>query len=78
MDSVPRVRRYTPYIFTDAELLALFQKSDNQRGSKEPFVTGHHRYCIPPDLFLWIAPQRGREIRRNDIDTDNRTLYTGK
>ena len=33
MNSVPHIRRYTPYIFTDAELLALFQKSDNQKGN---------------------------------------------
>lgn len=75
MDSVPRVRRYTPYIFTDAELLALFQKSDNQKGDP--------RNPLSPDIiatvyrliyFCGLRPNEGREIRRNDIDTDNRTL----
>ena len=76
MDSVPRVRRYTPYIFTDAELLALFQKSDNQKGDP--------RNPLSPDIiatvyrliyFCGLRPNEGREIRRNDIDTDNRTLF---
>ena len=79
MDSVPRVRRYTPYIFTDAELLALFQKSDNQKADP--------RNPLSPDIiatvyrliyFCGLRPNEGREIRRNDIDTDNRYSESGK
>jgi len=79
MDAVPSVRRYTPYIFSDVELEALFRASDHQRGDP----------CNPlsPDIiaviyrliyFCGLRPNEGRELRRKDFHTENGVLLIRK
>lgn len=78
-DTVPRSHRYTPYIFSDTELRMLFQKSDHQRGDPgNPLSPDIISVIYRLIYFCGLRPNEGREILRNDIDTDRGTLLIRK
>lgn len=79
MDSVPAIHRYTPYLFTDAELQAVFQKSDAQEQDVEnPLYKDIIAVIFRLIYFCGLRPNEGRELYRKDIDTEIGTLLIRK
>lgn len=79
MDLVPSVHRYTPYLFTDAELHAVFQKSDAQeQASRNPLYKDIIAVIFRLIYFCGLRPNEGRELYRGDIDTEKGTLLIRK
>ncbi len=75
----PIVHRYTPYIFSDKELLDLFQQADKEKyTSKDP-----GRNLIIPVIyrliyFCGLRPNEGRELLKKDVNLKNGTLFIRK
>jgi len=66
---LPRQEVRTPYIFTDKELLSVFDECDRL----EPDCRTPHRHLILPVLlrlifFCGLRPNEGRELQSGDID----------
>jgi len=66
---LPRPKIRTPYIFTDKELLEIFDECDKLT----PNQSSPHRHLILPVLlrlifFCGLRPNEGRELRSCDID----------
>ena len=79
MDSVPSIHRYTPYLFTDAELQAVFRKSDVQEQvSGNPLYKDIIAVIFRLIYFCGLRPNEGRELYRKDIDTEKCTLLIRK
>ena len=79
MDSIPSIHRYTPYLFTDAELQAVFQSSDVQESaSRNPLYKDIIAVIYRLIYFCGLRPNEGRELYRKDIDTDRCTLLIRK
>ena len=56
--------------------LTLFQQSYNQNGDpRNPLAPNIIATVYRLIYFCGLRPNEGREIRRNDIDTDNRTIF---
>lgn len=75
LDFLPKITRYMPYIFTDEELIDLFNASD----CVAPTPNSPHREIIIPVIFRVIyfcglRPNEGREILRRDVDLDEGTI----
>ena len=75
LDFLPKVTRYMPYIFTDEELIDLFNASD----CVDPMPNSPRREIVIPVIFRLIyfcglRPNEGREILREDIDLEEGTL----
>jgi integrase len=76
---LPRATARTPYIFTDKELLSIFDECDRLTSiPKSP-----HRHLILPVLlrlifFCGLRPNEGREIRSCDIDFDKGIILIRK
>lgn len=78
-DYTARAKRYTPYIFSDSELIALFQASDHIKIiSQSP----NRELIIPVMLkliyFCGLRPNEGREILKEDIFLDEGTILIRK
>lgn len=70
---------FTPYIFTDEELIAIFTEADRLKRNKNT----PNRHIIVPALlrmiyFCGLRPNEGREIKKSDVDLDNGTLFIRK
>lgn len=68
---LPRATTRTPYIFTDKELLNIFEACDKLT----PVQCSPHRHLILPVLlrlifFCGLRPNEGRELQSRDIDFD--------
>jgi len=75
LDFIPKSTRYTPYIFTDKELVNFFNASDRVA----PTARSLNREIIIPVIFRLIyfcglRPNEGREILRDDVDLDEGTI----
>jgi integrase len=75
LDFIPKNTRYTPYIFTDKELVDFFSASD----CVAPTKNSPNREIIIPVIFRLIyfcglRPNEGREILRKDVDLDDGTI----
>lgn len=78
-DFLPHQVRYTPYIFSDDELLKLFDQADRAK---------HNKYCPEQHLiipviyrliyFCGLRPNEGRELLTKDEDLNNGTLFIRK
>lgn len=70
---------FTPYIFTDEELSAIFTEADClKRNNNSPY-----RHIVVPVLlrliyFCGLRPNEGREIKKSDVDLDCGTLFIRK
>ena len=78
-DYTARAKRYTPYIFSDSELIALFQASDHIKiNSQSP----NRELIIPVMLkliyFCGLRPNEGREILKEDIFLNEGTILIRK
>ena len=76
---LPRAETRTPYIFTDNELLRIFDECD----SLKPDQSSPHRHLILPVLlrlifFCGLRPNEGRELQSCDIDFDKGILLIRK
>ena len=76
---LPRAQIRTPYIFTDRELLNIFNECDNLA----PERSSPHRHLILPVLlrlifFCGLRPNEGRELRSSDIDFENGIMLIRK
>ena len=75
-DFLPRVERYTPYIFTDDELIAIFNLADsrlknNPSGQKELIISVIFKLIY----FCGLRPNEGRELLISDVDISRGTLF---
>ena len=79
MDSIPSTHRYTPYIFSDAELQTVFQMSDSiESTSRNPLNKDIIAVIFRLIYFCGLRPNEGRELYREDIDTENGMLLIRK
>lgn len=70
---------FTPYIFSDEELCAIFLESDNMN----PNRNSPYRHLIVPVLlhmiyFCGLRPNEGREIRKKDVALKEGVLFIHK
>jgi integrase len=75
----PKVVRYTPYIFTDAELARIFEESDKVAPNPQSPL----RHLIIPVIyrliyFCGLRPNEGRELLRSDVDLAAGVLFIRK
>lgn len=75
-DFLPRVERYTPHIFTDDELIAIFNLADsklksNPSGQKELIISVIFKLIY----FCGLRPNEGRELLISDVNISQRTLF---
>ena len=78
-DLIPKKTKYTPYIFTDKELVDFFRVSDCITATPN----SPNREIIIPIIFRVIyfcglRPNEGREILRKDVDLDEGTIIIRK
>jgi len=76
---LPRQIIRTPYIFTDEELLSIFNECD----SLKPNKCAPHRHLILPVLlrllfFCGLRPNEGRELQSCDINFDTGVMLIRK
>jgi len=76
---LPRAKIRTPYIFTDKELLSIFDECDKLK----PDRCSPHRHLILPVLlrlifFCGLRPNEGRELRTCDIDFNKGVILIRK
>ena len=78
--AIPRSgRRYTPYIFSDAELLELFRAADRTSPIKRsPLRHEVIRTIYRLIYFCGLRPTEGRLLFREDVNTDEGTLLIRK
>ncbi len=78
-DLYPQTHRYTPYLFSDKELNQLFALSD--KANYDPAAPCKH-LIIPViyrlTYFCGLRPNEGRELKKDDIDLENSTLFVRK
>jgi integrase/recombinase XerD len=70
---------FTPYIFSDEELIAMFAESDRLKKNHN----ASFRHLIVPVLlrmiyFCGLRPNEGREVRKSDVDLDEGILFIRK
>lgn len=78
-DILPKVPRYTPYIFSDTELLRLFQHTDSAK--YDPAQPAKHlviSVIYKLIYFCGLRPNEGRELMMKDVDLDEGTLLIRK
>jgi integrase len=78
-DYTARQSRYTPYIFSDKELIAIFHASDCVE--MQPYYP--YRETIIPVMikliyFCGLRPNEGREIQSKDVDLNDGILFIRK
>lgn len=75
LDAFPKTVRYSPYIFSDRELTALF-KEENQASADpgDPFSEYVLRLIYKAIYFCGLRPNEGRELLRDDYDALLHTL----
>jgi len=76
---LPKAKRRTPYIFTDAELLDIFRECD----AIAPDRCSPYRHLILPVLirllfFCGLRPNEGRELKLCDVDLESGVLLVRK
>jgi len=76
---LPRKQKRTPYIFTDQELLSIFDVCDNLK----PRYADSRKHLILPVLlrlcfYCGLRPNEARELQSCDIDFDNGILLVRK
>jgi integrase len=76
---LPRSQTRTPYIFTDNELLRIFNECDKL----QPLTCSPVRHLILPVLlrlifFCGLRPNEGRELQTSDIDFNSGILHIRK
>lgn len=78
-DIFPVIHREIPYIFTDEELIRIFNECD-----RIPFCKSSPcRHLIIPVIyrliyFCGLRPNEGRELKRTDFCYENKTLFIRK
>ena len=78
-DLFPVVHRYTPYIFSDEELLNLFQEADNEKYTAR--APGRHLVIATIYKLIYfcgLRPNEGRELLTKYVDLKNGTLFIRK
>lgn len=78
-DFLPKAERYVPYIFSDNELIELFdyaikQSDDDPDSFKKLQISVIYRLIY----FCGLRPNEGRELKINDVDIINGTLFIRK
>lgn len=78
-DCFPKVSRYTPYIFSDKELMDMFAYSneipyDSSAPCKHLIISVIYRLIY----FCGLRPNEGRELKKCDVDFENETLLIRK
>ncbi|MDP8219314.1 MAG: tyrosine-type recombinase/integrase [Candidatus Theseobacter exili] len=78
-DSFPKISRYTPYIFSDKELMDIFVYSDRtpyvpSEPCKNLIIAVIYRLIY----FCGLRPNEGRELKKCDVDFENETLLIRK
>jgi len=78
-DFYPVMQKYTPYIFSDQELADIFDASDRETYDKNApcrhlIISVIYRLVY----FCGLRPNEGRELRKNDVDLENGTLFIRK
>ena len=75
----PIVHRYTPDIFSDKELLKLFQQADMEKyNSKDPGMNLIIPVIYRLIYFCGLRPNEGRELLKKDVNLENGTLFIRK
>lgn len=76
---MPKVVRYTPYIFNDDELLSLFHTFSSTAACCK-FPMRHRIIAVVYRLiyFCGLRPNEGRELHRSDVDLENGVLFIRK
>lgn len=78
-DFLPKNIRYTPYIFTDKELVDIFNyaisQSENDESSLKKLIISVIYRLI---YFCGLRPNEGREIKLEDIDLIDGTIHVKK
>ena len=79
VSDLPKAVRYTPYIFTDEELIRLFDYADSFRYIT-PFSLRNRIVSVIYRLiyFCGLRPNEGRELMVSDLDLENKTLFIRK
>ena len=78
-DLFPVVHRSTPYIFSDEELLNLFQEADDEKYTAR--APGRHLVIATIYKLIYfcgLRPNEGRELLTKDVDLKNGTLFIRK
>ena len=76
LDYIPKEEKYTPYIFTDEELITLFSSCDQMQSTKKsPAREIIFPMMIKLIYFCGLRPNEGRELLRTDVDLENGTLF---
>lgn len=78
-DLFPKSVRYTPYIFSDKELVNIFSSSDKM--PYDPSAPCRHlviAVIYRLIYFCGLRPNEGRELKKCDVDFENGTLLVRK
>lgn len=77
LDILPKAHSsFTPYIFTDDELIALFDAAENIKPEvNDLFSEDVIGLIFKLIYFCGLRPNEGRELRRNDFDHKAHTLF---
>ena len=79
LNYIPKHEKYTPYIFTDEELINFFSSCDQM----QPTNYSPAREIIFPMMikltyFCGLRPNEGRQLLKQDVDLENGTLLIRK
>ena len=75
LDYLPKQEKYTPYIFTDEELITLFSSCDQMQPTKKsPTREIIFPMMIKLIYFCGLRPNEGRELLKQDVDLKNGIL----
>lgn len=76
LDEIPAFPRFVPYIFTDNELISLFNASSRKAvNPKDPFATEIISVVYQLIYFCGLRPNEGRELLRSDFNGEGPTLF---
>lgn len=76
LDEIPDHPRYVPYIFSDEELIAFFNTCDSRSiHFLGPFTAEIVAVIFKVIYFCGLRPNEGRELRRNDFNSEENTLF---
>lgn len=76
LDEIPSHPRYKPYIFSDDELIRFFDTCDARNiNFGGPLTSEIVAVVFRVIYFCGLRPNEGRELRRDDFNQDNNTLF---
>ena len=76
LDELPAAAPFTPYIFTDDELMAIFHEAEHIDSDPEDLFSKNVLGLIFKLIyFCGLRPNEGRELQRIDFDSKEGTLF---